>query len=123
VILEECITASPAMFCRATEQSFLRLASTPALLRQYHNSGLTNADIVRILDRLQGLENTAIANEPVPTRSLWLKLAGTSAASPKLWMDAYLAAFAIAANLRFVTFDADFRQFQPHGLNLHLLHA
>lgn len=121
--LEECATSSPAMFCRATEQSFLRLASTPALLRQYHDSGLTNADIVRILQRLHALENIAVAKEPVQTRSLWLQLAGAPTASPKLWMDAYLAAFAIAAHLRLVTFDADFRRFQPHGLNLHLLQA
>jgi len=26
---------SPACFCRATQQSFLRLATTPALLRAY----------------------------------------------------------------------------------------
>ncbi|MEI8039110.1 MAG: TA system VapC family ribonuclease toxin [Verrucomicrobiota bacterium] len=121
--LEEHTIAKPAIFCRATEQSFLRLASTPALLRQYHNAGLTNADIVRILERLLDLNNIAVATEPEPTRALWLKLAGTSAASPKLWMDAYLAAFAIAAHLRFVTFDTDFRQFQPHGLSLQLLQA
>jgi predicted nucleic acid-binding protein len=111
------------MFCQATEQSFVRLASTPALLRQYHNTGMTNADIVRILASLHALENISVANEPQQTRALWLKLAASSTASPKLWMDAYLAAFAIAANLRFVTFDTDFCQFQPHGLNLRLLQA
>jgi len=36
-------------------------------------------------------------------------------------MDAYLAAFAISANLRFVTFDAGFEQFVALGLDLVLL--
>ena len=44
-------------------------------------------------------------------------------ASPKVWMDAYLAAFAIRAGLPFATLDADFRRFEAAGLDLHLLTA
>jgi predicted nucleic acid-binding protein len=44
-------------------------------------------------------------------------------ASPKLCMDAYLAAFAITANLSLVTFDAGFRQFEQAGLKRPLLSA
>ncbi len=36
--------------------------------------------------------------------------------TPRLWTDAYLAAFAVAGNLRLVTFDKDFERFP--GLNL-----
>ena len=32
--------------------------------------------------------------------------------SPKLWQDAYLAAFAVAAGLSLVTFDQGFRKFR-----------
>jgi hypothetical protein len=32
--------------------------------------------------------------------------------SPKLWQDAYLAAFARSGNLRLVTFDQGFRRFE-----------
>lgn len=37
-------------------------------------------------------------------------------------MDAYLAAFAISAKLRFVTLDRDFKTYESHGLQLELLH-
>ena len=40
-------------------------------------------------------------------------------ASPKLWMDAYLAAFALAGGCRMVTTDAAFKQFA--GLDLELI--
>jgi predicted nucleic acid-binding protein len=56
--------------------------------------------------------------EPDGTRELWLELAATSSASPKVWMNAYLAAFAIRARLPFATLDTDFRRFEPAGLNL-----
>jgi uncharacterized protein len=39
--------------------------------------------------------------------------------SPRYWTDAYLAAFAISAGLRMVTFDRDFEKFE--GLSLLLL--
>ncbi len=43
----------------------------------------------------------------------------TGTASPKLWMDAYMAAFARASGYRLVTTDAAFAQFD--GLDLVLL--
>lgn len=42
-------------------------------------------------------------------------------ASPKLWMDAYLAAFAIAGGLRMLTLGWHFKNFVPHGLDLNLM--
>jgi hypothetical protein len=36
-------------------------------------------------------------------------------------MDAYLAAFAIAGGLRFVTLDGDFKRYEAQGLQLVLL--
>jgi predicted nucleic acid-binding protein len=52
---------------------------------------------------------------------VWRQLAETETASPKLWMDAYLAAFAITGGLRLVTFDKDFRKFENQGLDWLLL--
>jgi predicted nucleic acid-binding protein len=59
--------------------------------------------------------------EPEGIRELWLELAALPVASPKVWMDAYLAAFAIRSGLPFATLDADFRRFQAAGLQLQLL--
>ncbi|MEW6283542.1 MAG: PIN domain-containing protein [Candidatus Eremiobacterota bacterium] len=38
--------------------------------------------------------------------------------APKLWQDAYLAAFARASGLRLATFDKDFRQFPDFEVTL-----
>ena len=47
------------------------------------------------------------------------RFADSIAASPKLWMDAYLAAFAVVGGFKLVTSDKAFKQFK--GLNLQLL--
>ena len=74
-----------------------------------------------MLHEWQAEPNVTFLDEPPGTRNLWLRLANRNTASPKLWMDAYLAAFAISGNLRFVTTDKAFSQFEPHGLDLQLL--
>lgn len=61
--------------------------------------------------------------EPEGTRELWFEFAAIPSASPKVWMDSYLAAFAIRAGLPFATLDADFRRFEAAGLKLLLLSA
>jgi uncharacterized protein len=108
----------PAIFCRATQQSFLRLATTPALLRLYGTTGLTNEDALTALDQFMGLSAVAHLDEPAGIDPIWRRLARRPNASPKLWMDAYLAAFAIAGKLRMVTFDRDFKSFEKEGLKL-----
>ena len=50
---------------------------------------------------------------------LWKQLAARGTASPKLWMDAYIAVFALAGRYSMVTTDAAFRQFR--GLDLLIL--
>ena len=52
------------------------------------------------------------AGEPAGLESLWKRFAMRGTASPKLWMDAYLAALALAGGHRMVTTDGAFRQFQ-----------
>jgi uncharacterized protein len=60
-------------------------------------------------------------DEPSGTAALWQRLATRDTASPKVWMDAYLAAFAITGGLRFVTLDGDFKSYRAEGLQLVLL--
>src|SRR5687767_10301286 len=92
----------PACFCRATQQSFLRLITTPAILAAYGATAMTNSDALRVHDELQALANVAYRPEPADIESSWPKQAARATASPKLWMDAYLAAFAIKADLTLV---------------------
>lgn len=48
--LQQTTPAEPAVFCRSTQQGFLRLASTPALLKAYGAEGLINRDALVTLD-------------------------------------------------------------------------
>ena len=57
--------------------------------------------------------------EPDGLESHWRKLAGTPKTSPKLWMDAYLAAFAMAGGYRLLTTDKAFEQLK--GLDVEIL--
>lgn len=119
--LHEARPAAPAVFCRSTQQSFLRLASTPALLKAYGAEGLTNRDALAVLNALLALPQVTQREEPPGTVALWHRLACRDTASPKAWMDAYLAAFAMGGGLRLVTLDRDFETFEAHGLHLALL--
>lgn len=115
--LHDATRATPAVFCRSIQQSVLRLASTPALLKAYGADGLTNRDALVALEALLALPQVCEREEPPGTVALWHRLAGRDTASPKVWMDAYLAAFAISSGLRFVTLDDDFKTYEPHGLD------
>lgn len=119
--LRTATPTDPAIFCRSTQQSFLRLASTPALLRVYGAEGLTNRDALAALDALQALPQVRVLDEPPGIVALWRTFADLATASPKVWMDAYLAAFAVAGGLRMVTLDGDFRNFSTRGLTLELI--
>lgn len=121
--LQNASASAPAVWCRATEQSFLRLATTPALLTAYGAQGMNNRDALHALDALQALPQVSTLDEAPGTLALWRQLAARDTASPKVWMDAYLAAFAVAGGLRMVTLDRDFNQFAPQGLNLLFLGA
>lgn len=119
--LQQATPAEPAVFCRATQQSFLRLASTPTLLKAYGATGLTNRGALVALGALLALPQVCERDEPPGTPALWHRLASYDTASPKVWMDAYLAAFAIGGGLCMVTLDQDFKNFTVHGLELILM--
>ncbi len=119
--LEAATEDEPAVFCRATQNSFLRLATTPQLLKLYDAESLTNRDALAGLKILLSSPSVQEMDEPPGTVTLWHKLATRNTASPKVWMDAYLAAFAIAGGLRLVTLDKDFKSFVSQGLDLVLL--
>ncbi len=119
--LRQATPAEPAVFCRSTQQSFLRLASTPTLLKAYGATGLTNRDALVALGALLALPQVCEREEPPGTSALWHQLASHNTASPKVWMDAYLAAFAISGGLRMVSLDQDFKNFARSGLKLVLI--
>jgi uncharacterized protein len=108
-----------ALFCRSTQQSFLRLLTTTAVLAPYRIPPLSNKAAWSVYEGLRGDERISWVEEPSGLEGIWKKLAGGLKASPKLWMDAYLAAFAMAGGHQLVTTDKGFKQFK--GLDLLVL--
>ena len=107
-------------FCRATQQSLLRLLTTAAVMRVYGNSPLTNRQAWRLYELLLTDDRIVLrADEPTRLESRWKRLAIRDLASPKVWMDTYLAGFALAGGYGLVTTDTAFREFP--GLDLTLL--
>ena len=108
------------VFCRATQQSLLRLLTTSAVMAPHGLAPLTNEEAWAAYEAFLADERVAFqAGEPGGLESAWRAFASRPLASPKLWMDAYLAAFAWAEGCRMVTTDVAFRQFD--GLDLALL--
>ena len=118
--LEEVEEPASIFFCRPTQQAFLRLLTNASVLGPYGNPPLTNREAWSAYEAFLSDDRIAFQpNEPVGLEPLWKELAARGTASPKLWMDAYLAAFALAGRYSMVTTDVAFRQFR--GLDLLIL--
>lgn len=105
-------------FCRATRISFLRLL-TQKIAPGY--VPLSNAGAWSVLDQLTADDAVDFAPEPAGLESLWREWSSLETASPKVWMDAYLAAFAAAGGMRLVTLDRDFLRYVPLGVDVRVL--
>lgn len=99
------------LFCRATQQSLLRLLTTDAVHRPYGNAALSNSGAWKFYRDLRSDHRCGFAKEPKTIEGQWKAMASRDSASPKLWMDAYLAAFAASGGHGFVTTDEGFKQF------------
>lgn len=99
-------------FCRATQQGLLRLLTNAAVLAPYGNPPLTNGQAWEAYEQFAADDRVLLrADEPPGLEGTWRELAVRDTAAPKLWMDAYLAAFALCAGYTLVTTDTGFRQF------------
>ena len=89
------------------------------MLAPYGNPPLTNKEAWAVFEALVADDRIVLrTDEPTGVESRWKDLAVQSTASPKLWMDAYLAAFALAGGCRMVTTDTGFRKFPDLDLML-----
>lgn len=115
--LETIDAHASVLFCRATQQTFLWLLSNATVLGAYGNPPLTNRQAWSAYEALLKDDRIAFrSDEPAGLELPWKELAARGTASPKLWMDAYLAAFALTGRYRMVTTDAAFRQFRELDL-------
>jgi len=107
-----------ACFCRMTQNSFLRLLTSKSI---FHEDTMTNEQAIRTYRRFSLDPRIGWLDEPAKLEDAWFTAASVRSDSPKLWMDAYLSAFAHLAGAGLVTFDGGFRQYKSKGLDLILL--
>lgn len=106
-------------FCRSTQLSSLRLLTTAALMAAYGIQPLSNRDAWSVYEAFAADDRVRFEPEPSDVAEIWPRLATRRTSSPKLWMDAYLAAFALATGAQLVTTDTAFTQFK--GLSVRVL--
>lgn len=110
--LDSVVDAGSVRFCRATQLSLLRLLTTAAVYARVERTPLTNSEAWDAYDAFVADDRVAMqADEPAGLATHWRRYSSRGTASPKLWMDAYLAAFAAGFGWTMVTTDGAFRQF------------
>ncbi len=108
-------SSTPKAFCRITMLGFVRLGTQPRIL-----SGVLTSQEAWALYR-EFLAHPLLSFIPEPEDiEVYLSAFTDRPFFPgRLWTDAYLAAFAISAGCRLVSFDSDFASFSGLSL-LHL---
>ena len=97
-------------FCRLTQLGFLRLATNPAVFAE---EALTLPDAWGCFDRFFEDSRIEFTLEPLGLEHFFRRFTSDSSYSPKLWNDAYLAAFSVTGNALLVSFDRAFRRYKP----------
>jgi uncharacterized protein len=102
------LTDELLFFCRMSQQGFLRLATNPKVAGKYV---LTLNDAWQKYDTYLGDPRIGFTGEPTNVEPHWRTFTQGNTFSPKVWNDAYLAAFSVAGNYDLVTFDKGFARF------------
>ena len=89
-------------FCRVTEMALLRLLTNPAAMGP---DARTRREAWDVVLALQADPRVRFLAEPRGLAPLWIAFSKRDDRSHLLWTDDYLAAFAQAADLEFVTLD------------------
>lgn len=91
-----------AYFCRFTQLGFLRLLTNRSAMG---DDVLTQSQAWRVFDALLSNPGNRMIDEPPGIDPIFRKFTDRKESSTKQWADGYLAAFALAAGVRLVTFD------------------
>lgn len=93
-------------FCRFTQLGFLRLLTAEAVMG---DDAVNQPEAWAVYDRWMEDDRVAFVDEPQGIDRRFRALTRLKSASPKVWADAYLTAFADASQFTIVTFDRAFR--------------
>ena len=96
------------IMCRVVQSGFLRLATNPSV---FGDEAVTMSQAWMLYDALLADERIHYLLEPQGLEATWRSYTEGQTYSPKVWSDAYLAAFAKTAGFNLVSFDKGFRKF------------
>jgi toxin-antitoxin system PIN domain toxin len=96
-------------FCRLTQLGFLRLSTNSAVFAE---EALSLGNAWDCYDLLLEDSRVEFVLEPLGLDHFFRLFTAGSSWSPKVWNDAYLAAFSLTANVRLVSFDRAFRRYE-----------
>jgi uncharacterized protein len=102
-------SADTCCFGRFTRLGFLRLAANPSDMKK---EAVTLAEAWHMYDRILSDPRIAFADEPEGIEAHWRAFTQRKSYSPKVWGDAYLAAFGQAASLEVITLDKGFTEYK-----------
>ncbi len=108
-------TSDVIAFIRFTQLGVLRLLTTSAVM---NGRPLTIPEAWAAYDRLFSDDRVAFLDEPRGIEACFRRRAVEAQASPKLWADAWLLAFAEQAGGSIVTFDRALARRSSHGILL-----
>lgn len=100
--------ASTIAFCRVTHTTLLRLLTNKSVMGVH---ALSPARAWATVELLLARPEIELFAEPHGVEDVWQRFVTRQGASAGVWTDAYLAAFAVSSNSRFVTFDKGFKSF------------
>jgi toxin-antitoxin system PIN domain toxin len=102
------LTGDLCFFCRMTQQGFLRLATNQQVFGMH---ALTLREAWQKYDIFQSDPRISYIGEPGNLETHWRAFTQSQTFSPKVWNDAYLAAFAMAGGLELISFDRGLAQY------------
>lgn len=105
----QAVAPRSVVFCRVTQLGFLRLATN---LKAFPTDAVSMSRAWQIYDQLSLDDRVGFAEEPELVEGQLRLLTQRQSFSTNVWTDAYLAAFAQAADFELVTFDRGFAQYQ-----------
>ena len=88
--------SGPVCFCRVTQMAFLRLLTNSNVMGE---DILSPPDAIAVYHRLLSDDRVHFESEPPHLENARVSLMSMQSASGGVWTDAYLAAFAMQANL------------------------
>jgi len=99
----------------------MRLLTTQTIQAAYGSPPISNREAWSKTRELLSLPQVVWLAEPPELEPVWKDLAISEAASPKIWMDSFLAAFACGYGIELATLDRGFSRYGGRGLRLKLI--